>query len=159
MARNTRIGRMKEAVTKGNQKSRIMVLARGSCARSARGFTLIELMIVLSIIVILVGIAVGSYSQSVRRAREAVLKTDLQTMRQAIDNYTMDKQQAPQSLDDLVSAHYMREIPIDPVCQAMDWNPHFGDTVLSPEQTTVGLDDVFSGCDQTGSNGAQYTTW
>lgn len=126
---------------------------------SDHGFTLIELMIVLSIIVILVGIAVGSYKQSVLRAREAVLKQDLQTMRQAIDNYTMDKQQAPQSLEDLVSAHYLREIPVDPVCNAMDWNPHFGDTVLSPEQTTVGMDDVFSGCDQTASDGRSYTTW
>ncbi|HEY2456768.1 MAG TPA: prepilin-type N-terminal cleavage/methylation domain-containing protein [Candidatus Acidoferrum sp.] len=127
--------------------------------RGQRGFTLIELMIVLSIIIILVGIAVGSYRESVRRAREAVLKQDLQTMRQAIDNFTMDKQQAPQSLDDLVTAHYLREIPIDPVCQQIDWNPHFGDTVLSPEQTTVGMDDIFSGCDQVGSNGASYTTW
>src|ERR1700749_90339 len=124
--------------------------------RGQRGFTLIELMIVLSIIIILVGIAVGSYREPVRRAREAVLKQDLQTMRQAIDNYTMDKQQAPQSLDDLVSAHYLREIPIDPVCQQIDWNPHFGDTVLSPEKTTVGMDDIFSGCDQIGSNGASY---
>jgi general secretion pathway protein G len=124
-----------------------------------RGFTLIELMIVLSIIVILVGIAIGSYKQSVLRAREAVLKQDLQTMRQAIDNYTMDKQQAPQSLEDLVNAHYLREVPIDPVCNAVDWNPHFGDTVLSPEQTTVGMDDVFSGCDQVASDGKSYTAW
>ena len=127
--------------------------------RDPRGFTLIELMIVLSIIVILVGIAIGSYKQSVLRAREAVLKQDLQTMRQAIDNYTMDKQQAPQSLEDLVNGHYLREVPVDPVCNAVDWNPHFGDTVLSPEQTTVGMDDVFSGCDQVGSDGKSYTTW
>jgi general secretion pathway protein G len=123
------------------------------------GFTLIELMIVMSIILILVGIAVGAYQRSVHHAREAVLKQDLQTMRQAIDNYTMDKQQAPQSLEDLVSAHYLREVPIDPVCNQVDWNPHFGDTVLSPDQTTTGLDDVFSGCDQVGSDGRSYTTW
>jgi general secretion pathway protein G len=128
-------------------------------SRAQAGFTLIELMIVISIIVILVGIAVGSYKESVRHAREAVLKQDLQTMRVAIDNYTMDKQQAPQSLEDLVSARYLRDIPIDPVCQQVDWNPHFGDTVLSPEQTTVGMDDVFSGCDMVGSDGRSYTTW
>lgn len=142
-------------------KNEVRLFGRRSSLRirGQRGFTLIELMIVLSIIIILVGIAVGSYRESVRRAREAVLKQDLQTMRQAIDNYTMDKQQAPQSLDDLVTAHYLREIPIDPVCQQIDWNPHFGDTVLSPEQTTVGMDDIFSGCDQVGTNGASYTTW
>jgi general secretion pathway protein G len=124
-----------------------------------RGFTLLELMIVLAIIVILVGIAVGSYGRAVRNAREGVLRQDLQTMRLAIDHYTMDKQQAPQSLEDLVSAHYLREVPIDPVCNQVDWNPHFGDTVLTPEQTGTGMDDVFSGCDQVGSDGRSYTLW
>jgi general secretion pathway protein G len=124
-----------------------------------RGFTLLELMIVLAIIVILVGIAVGSYGRAVRNAREGVLRQDLQTMRLAIDHYTMDKQQAPQSLEDLVSAHYLREVPIDPVCNQVDWNPHFGDTVLTPEQTGTGMDDIFSGCDQVGSDGRSYTLW
>jgi len=127
--------------------------------RAARGFTLIELMIVISIIVILVGIAAGMYQQSVRRARESVLKTDLQTMRNAIDNYTMDKLQAPQSLQDLADSHYMRELPIDPFTQQRDWVAHFGDTVISPEQTGVGVDDVHSNSDQTGSDGTPYNTW
>ena len=127
--------------------------------RGARGFTIIELMIVMMIISILIGMAAIIYDKTVKRAREATLKQDLQTMRQAIDNYTLDKQQAPQSLDDLVDAHYLREVPIDPVCHQKDWVVHIGDTVLSPEQTSTGVDDVHSGCEQTGSDGTSYTTW
>ena len=125
----------------------------------ARGFTLIEMMIVMLIISILLGIAVVAYDKTVKRARETVLRQDLQAMRQAIDNYTLDKQQAPQSLEDLVEAHYLREVPIDPVCQQKDWITHIGDTVLSPEQTSTGVDDVHSGCEQTSSDGTSYTTW
>jgi len=127
--------------------------------RSTRGFTLIELMIVMMIISILIGMAAVIYDKTVKRARESVLKQDLQTMRQAIDNYTLDKQQAPQSLDDLVDAHYLREVPVDPVCQRKDWVTHVGDTVLSPDQISTGVDDVHSGCEQTGSDGTSYTTW
>lgn len=128
-------------------------------ARGVRGFTLIELMIVISIILILVGIAAGMYQGAIRRARESVLKQDLQTMRNAIDNYTMDKLQAPQALSDLVDGHYMRELPIDPFTQQRDWVAHFGDTIISPEQTGVGVDDVHSNSDQTGSDGTPYNTW
>lgn len=126
---------------------------------SQRGFTLIELMIVISIILILVGIAAGMYQQAIRRARESVLKQDLQTMRTAIDNYTMDKLQAPQSLNDLADAHYLRDLPIDPFTQQRDWVPHFGDTIISPEQTGTGVDDVHSNSDKTGSDGTPYNTW
>lgn len=124
-----------------------------------RGFTLIELMIVMMIISILIGMAAIIYDKTIKRARESVLKQDLQTMRQAIDNYTLDKQQAPQSLDDLVEGHYLREVPIDPVCRQKDWVVHIGDTVLSPDQTSTGVDDVHSGCEQNGSDGTSYTTW
>jgi general secretion pathway protein G len=124
-----------------------------------RGFTLIELMIVMLIMSILIGMAAIAYDKTVLHAREAVLKQDLQTMRQAIDNYTLDKQQAPQSLEDLVESHYLREIPIDPVSHQKDWVTHFGDTVLSPEQTGTGMDDVHSGSDATGSDGTPYNTW
>jgi general secretion pathway protein G len=125
----------------------------------ARGFTLIELMIVMMIISILLGMAVVIYDKVIRQARESVLREDLQTMRQAIDSYTLDKQQAPQSLEDLVEGHYLREIPIDPVCRQKDWVTHVGDAVLSPDQTSTGVDDVHSGCEQTGSDGTSYTTW
>ncbi len=126
---------------------------------AVRGFTLIEMMIVISIILILVVIAAGMYQGAIRRARESVLKTDLQTMRTAIDNYTMDKLQAPQALQDLVDAHYLRDLPIDPFTQQRDWVAHFGDTVITPEQTGVGVDDVHSNSDQTGSDGTPYNTW
>ena len=124
-----------------------------------RGFTLIEMMIVLMIISILIGMAAVIYDKTVKHSREAVLKQDLQTMRQAIDNYTLDKQQAPQSLEDLVEAHYLREIPVDPVCNQKDWVTHVGDTVLSPDQTSTGVDDVHSGCEQNALDGTPYTTW
>jgi general secretion pathway protein G len=130
-----------------------------SRARAQRGFTLMELMIVISIILILLGMAVGMYQKTIQKARESVLKKDLQTMREAIDNYTMDKQQAPQSLQDLVDGHYLRQIPVDPVCQADDWQAHVGDTVITPDQTGTGIDDVHSGCEQTGTDGTSYTTW
>ena len=127
--------------------------------RGEGGFTLIELMIVITIILILIGIASGMYIKSVQHAREAALHSDLRTMRDAIDNYTMDKQQAPQSLEDLVEGHYLREVPTDPITRQKDWVLHFGDTVLTPEQSTVGLDDVHAGTDQMSSEGTAYSTW
>jgi general secretion pathway protein G len=116
-------------------------------------------MIVISIILILIGMAAGMYQRSIQHAREATLKQDLQVMRTAIDNFTMDKQQAPQSLDDLVDGHYLREVPMDPISRQKDWVPHFGDTVLTPDQSGSGIDDVFSGSDQIGSDGKPYNTW
>jgi len=145
MSSNSKAGRMR-----GRGRARL---------QRARGFTIIELMIVIMIISILVGIAAVMYDKTVKHSREAVLRQDLQVMRQAIDNYTLDKQQAPQSLDDLVDAHYLREIPMDPACQQKDWVTHIGDTVLSPDQTSTGVDDVHSGCEQNGTDGTSYTTW
>jgi general secretion pathway protein G len=132
---------------------------RSATTRAQRGFTLIELMIVISIIIILIGMAAGMYTKTVLHARESVLKKDLQTMREAIDNYTLDKQQAPQSLQDLVDARYLRQIPVDPINQQTDWVLHYSDTVLSTDQTTTGVDDVHSGSDQVGSDGTPYNTW
>jgi general secretion pathway protein G len=126
------------------------------------GFTLIELMIVITIIFILIGIAAMRYDRSVQRAREAVLKSDLQVMRQAIDNYTLDKEAAPQSLDDLVNpqAPYLREIPVDPMTRAKDWHVDSGDFVLSPDQTNNGIVDVHSSSTQVSSiEGTPYNTW
>lgn len=126
------------------------------------GFTLIELMIVITIIFILIGIAAIRYDRSVQRAREAVLKSDLQVMRQAIDNYTLDKESAPQSLDDLVNpqAPYLREVPVDPMTRAKDWHVDFGDFVLSPDQTNSGIVDVHSSSTQVSSiEGTPYNTW
>src|SRR5437899_7800469 len=95
----------------------------------ATGFTLIELMIVMMIILILVGIAVGRYDRSVLRANEAVLKHNLQTIRTSIDSYTLDKQAAPQSVEDLVQAGYLHSVPTDPMTQAKHWVPHYDSVV------------------------------
>jgi general secretion pathway protein G len=124
------------------------------------GFTLIELMIVITIIFILIGIAAGRYDRSVVRAREATLKQDLQVMRQAIDNYTLDKQTAPQSIEALQEAGYLRIVPTDPMTQAKDWQPQFDEVVLSPEQTGTGMVDVHSNSDKTSPfDGTPYKDW
>jgi len=109
-----------------------------------KGFTLIELMIVITIIFILIGMAIGRYDRAVQRAREAALKTDLQTMRNAIDNYTMDKMSAPQSLEDLKNAGYLREVPTDPITQQKDWVLDFEDVALSQTQSGTGITNVHS---------------
>lgn len=129
-------------------------------AGKQRGFTLIELMIVISIIFILIGMAVGSYRHSVQRAREAALHTDLQIMRNAIDNYTLDKQAAPQSLEDLTGSGYLREIPTDPITQAKDWVLDYEDIALSPTQSGSGITDVHSASPVTSSfENTPYNKW
>ncbi len=127
---------------------------------SSRGFTLIELMIVISLLLILMAIAVPIYQQSILRAKESVLKQDLFTMRQVIDQYTLDKQKAPQALDDLVSAGYMKKLPVDPFTGRADsWVPVQDDTVEDPSQTEPGISDVHSGSNQVGSDGRPYSDW
>ena len=128
--------------------------------RSNRGFTLIELMIVIAIIFILLGLAAGRYDKTIQRSREAVLKHDLLIMREAIDNFTLDKQAAPQALDDLQQAGYLREVPMDPMTQAKDWAPAFDNIVLSPDQVTTGMVDVHSNSGRTSEfDGTAYNTW
>ena len=127
---------------------------------SSKGFTLIELMIVMAIMALLAAIAIPSYVNNVRRAKEAVLKEDLHTMREAIDSYTVDKQKAPQSLDDLVQAGYLKAMPVDPITDRSDtWVPVQDDTLSSIDQTESGIDDVHSGAQQTASDGTSYNTW
>jgi general secretion pathway protein G len=127
--------------------------------RTVAGFTLIELMVVIMIILILVGMAAQSYQKSVLRAREATLKQDLMVMRQSIDNYTLDKQAAPQSLDDLVQSGYLRQIPVDPITQAKDWVPQYDSVVLSPDQSSTGMVDVHSSASVSSSSGTPYSEW
>ena len=131
----------------------------GSRRRWTAGFTLIELMIVITIILILLGIAAGKYQNAVRHAREAVLKNDLQELRKSIDNYTLDKQAAPQSLDDLLQAKYLHSIPIDPMTHQADWVPVFDNVVLSPDQNNSGMTDVHSNSGDTALDGTPYNTW
>jgi general secretion pathway protein G len=128
--------------------------------RGSRGFTMMELMVVIAIILVLIAMAAGRYERSVARAKEAVLKQDLQTMRGAIEQFTLDKQQAPQSLDDLVSSGYLREVPMDPITRARDWHADFEDVLLSPEQTANGITDVHSSSESVSSfEGTPYSSW
>jgi len=125
-----------------------------------QGFTLLELMIVMVVIGLLAAIAIPAYVSNIRNAREAVLKEDLHVMRQAIDSYTVDKQKAPQSLDDLVQAGYLKTMPIDPFTKRSDtWMPVQEDTMMSLDQTESGIDDVHSGSQETALNGTSYSTW
>jgi general secretion pathway protein G len=124
------------------------------------GFTLFELMIVMAIIGVLATLAVPSFVGAIKSAREAVLKEDLHVLRAAIDSYTMDKQKAPQSLDDLVTDGYLKVIPEDPMTHSKDtWQTDTSDSLHSLDQTDPGIDDVHSGAEETGSDGQPYNTW
>jgi len=137
-----------------------MVMAMNKRSRKRSGFTLLELMIVIAIIFILLGLAAGRYDRTVQRAREAALHTDLQTMRNAIDNFTMDKMAAPQSLEDLTNAGYLREVPTDPITQQKDWVLDFEDVALSPTQSGTGITNVHSASTQVSKfENTPYNTW
>jgi general secretion pathway protein G len=124
------------------------------------GFTLMELIIVMTIIGILSALAVPRFTSALRLAREAVLKVDLHVMRTAIDSYTMDKQKAPQSLDDLIQDGYLRSIPEDPMTKSTTtWNTDTGDAYASVDQTEPGISDVHSGSQDTGADGRPYSEW
>lgn len=124
------------------------------------GFTMIEMMIVVAIIFILLGLAAGRYDMTIQRSREATLRHDLQVMREAIDNYTLDKQAAPQSLDDLQQAGYLREVPLDPITNQKDWVPQFDNVVMTPDQVTTGMTDVHSNSQKSSPfDHTAYNTW
>ena len=124
------------------------------------GFTLMELMVVMAVIAILMLIAIPKFTSAVKMAKEAVLKEDLHVMRAAIDSYTMDKQKAPQSLDDLIQDGYLKEIPIDPFTHTKDSGvTDTGDALHSLDQTDPGVDDVHSGAQEQGSDGQPYSSW
>ena len=128
--------------------------------RSESGFTLIELMIVMAIIGLLSTIAIPIYLRAVQRAKEAVPREDLHTIRSAIDSYTVDKEKAPQGLDDLVQAGYLKSIPKDPITNASDtWITGQSDTLTDINETQGGIDDVHSGAQNLASDGTSYNTW
>ena len=128
--------------------------------RRAAGFTMIELLIVISIIVVLASLGMVQYRNSVIRAREAVLKEDLFRMRDAIDQYYADKNKYPSSLDDLVSDGYLREIPVDPITQTKDsWQPVNAEPNVNDTTGTTGIYDVKSGSDASALDGSKYAEW
>lgn len=129
-------------------------------AAGRRGFTLIEIMIVMTIVSILVSIAIPLYQRSIIRAKESVLKNNLFTLRTVIDEYTFDKKKAPQSLQDLVNEGYLRQVPIDPITGSSEtWVEIMEDALTSVDQTEPGLWDVRSGAEGMGLDGTPYSEW
>jgi general secretion pathway protein G len=127
---------------------------------AAAGFTLIELMIVMTIISILIAIAVPIYNKSILRAKESVLRNNLFTLRTMIDEYTIDKQHAPQTLDDLVSEGYLRQVPIDPITNnVQSWKTIMEDTAVGGDNQQPGIFDVRSGAEGNGLDGTPYSDW
>ena len=147
--------------------SRFEVTLRRVMKRPARalgereaGFTLLELLIVMIIIATLAAMAIPAYTRNVLAAKEAVLREDLQVMRTAIGSYTVDKQKAPQTLDDLVTAGYLKAIPKDPITGRTDtWITAQSDMMSTVDQTDSGIDDVHSGAQLTATDGTSYNTW
>ena len=126
----------------------------------ANGFTLIELMIVMALIVVLASIGLAMHQNSQTRAREAVLKEDLFRLRDAIDQYYADKNMYPQSLDALVSDKYLRAIPVDPFTQSADtWQTTMSESDPANPSAQPGIYDLKSGSDRTGLDGSQYSSW
>ncbi len=135
---------------------------RSSNKRTAfeRGFTLVELMIVIAIITTIISVSVPMYQKSILRAKESVLHSNLYTLRQLIDEYTYDKQKAPQGLEDLVKEGYLRQIPIDTITgQSTTWKLIMEDASGSASASEPGLFDVRSGSDKMSLEGTPYSEW
>ena len=128
--------------------------------RRVSGFTFVELMVVITIIVILLSMAIPIYNRSIIRAKESVLKNNLFTLRTVIDNYTYDKQKAPQTLQDLVTEGYLQKIPVDPMTgNNQSWRTVMEEASQSVSQSEPGIFDVNSGSDKIGLDGTAYRDW
>ena len=134
-------------------------MARRHRTRGGAGFTLLEMMIVMIVIGILTSIALPIYTTSLRKAREAVLRQDLFTLRSLISQYTLDKQKAPQSLDDLIQGGYLKVIPKDPMTNEPNWEVVQEDVLLTVDQQDPGINDVHSASSATATDGTAYNTW
>src|SRR6202051_3587110 len=134
-------------------------MARRPKTRRDAGFTLLEMMIVMIVMAILISIAVPIYRTSLIKSREAVLRQDLFTLRSLISQYTLDKQKAPQSLDDLIQGGYLKVVPKDPMTNEPNWEGVQEDTLLAVDQQDPGITDVHSASSGTGSDGTVYSTW
>jgi general secretion pathway protein G len=142
---------MARRIRSGNVKSGL---------RRARGFTFVELMVVLTIMVILITMAIPIYNKTIIRSKEAVLHTNLTTLRTVIDNYTYDKMKAPQSLQDLVREGYLRTVPYDPMTNSNEsWKTIMEDPGQSVDQNNPGWWDVKSGSDKMSLEGTPYSDW
>lgn len=116
-------------------------------------------MIVISMIMILMAVAVPIYNQAIVQARESVLRSNLATLRSVISQYTLDKQKAPQSLDDLVTAGYLRQVPVDPMTRQPNWEVVQEDVLMAVDQQDPGINDVHSASNGTATDGTAYSTW
>lgn len=126
---------------------------------NVRGFTLIEMMIVISLILVLISIAVPMYNRAILRAKESTLRQDLFTLRDVIQQYTLDKQKAPQTLDDLKQAGYIRDIPKDPFTGDPNWALDMEDALIAVDQQEPGIYDVHSASNLTAQDGTAYSSW
>ena len=136
------------------------MLTRNGKLKRRRGFTFVELMVVITIVVILITMAIPIYNRTIIRAKESVLKNNLFTLRTVIDNYTYDKQKAPQTLQDLVSEGYLREIPLDPMAGSnQNWRIIMEDAAQSVNQSEPGIFEVKSGSDKISLDGTPYSDW
>ena len=132
---------------------------RGGAKKRRRGFTFVELMVVITIIVILVSMAIPIYNRSIIRAKESVLHNNLFTLRTVIDQYTYDKQKAPQRLEDLVSEGYLQKIPIDPATGNQNWITIMEEATQSVNQSEPGIFNVKSSSDKIGLDGTPYSEY
>lgn len=125
------------------------------------GFTVLEMMVVITITLLLLSIAIPNYRSSIIRSKESVLRDHLFTLRSLIDQYTLDKKKGPESLDDLVTEGYLREVPTDPITNSnTTWDTETDSgAVFSPDQTSAGIVDVHSGSSATSLEGSAYSTW
>ena len=129
-------------------------------ATGVRGFTMIELLIVMTLIIILAAVGMVQYRNSVKRAEEAVLKENLFRLRDAIDQYYADKTKYPSGLEDLVSDGYIREVPTDPMTKSKDtWQTTPAEPDPNNPASSVGIFDVKSGSDQAALDGTRYSEW
>ena len=134
-------------------------MARRFKAERSTGFTLLEMMIVIVIMGVLLAIALPIYNQSIVKSRESVLRQDLFTLRSLISQYTLDKQKAPQSLDDLVQAGYIKIIPKDPMTNEVNWEVVQEEVLLSVDQQDPGISDVHSASSGMATDGTAYSSW
>jgi general secretion pathway protein G len=140
--------------------SKFVQLRNRNARGGEAGFTLIEMMVVMAIIVILMGIAVVRYDMVIQRSHETVLRSDLKVLREAIQDYTRDKECGPSSLDELVNEKYINQIPTDPMTHSKDWVTSEDDVSLSPEQSCNGIADIHSAAEgMSPITNEAYSSW